>query len=614
MKDKRELKFGIVLLLPLLLLCLALGYPPSQEIQYNEKVAVMINSSWDWSHGWPETDYLSMLRETVSALDYLGYRYDLVNETIAQDDLNSYAMVISVTGTNGEKILDYSTNTGRAVLVLYDVGPELSTGLDITRGKFILGPEGVPEITSESPLTQGLVSEYGSLPLWGAYDHSFGPEAKVLLKNPEGLPVLTEQKSSSGHFVFLLTRALNWNAYSYRLLDNLIQNTTTLAKIGGIPYAMDVPVIIRLDDYSSGSHFWQAYTDITSKLTIAAIMGHMDEDGWLTMEQTGVDIVPHGYEHEDLSALSYEQQAEIIARTVEKYHHYTGGHQPMGYIAPYNRINEDTTKACSENGLSWITTYHGIAQIPRHYYQDFANPVWVLGARPETFADSSAVEEALAEGAVEEKPLLLVEHPSACLEEGRLEDSLSALQAIVNYVDTHDSYYLTGIKDYFRHLIDQKQVCSVDNFIVVEKEIAPGLTFTSPGFDRDHMVQLGSIVPIFYRNNSTVLPALEPGRYPLIPVQDMPVLLKPGPGVVIKSAVYYPEEKRAEILLEAVKVKDIELNIERMPAGSYLVELAQHGEAKSLYSASLSPDEDGTLQVPLQLPPDTLLQLNISSK
>ncbi len=63
----------------------------------------MTNSEWDWDHGWPETDYLSVLRETVSALDYLGYRYDLVNETIAQDDLNSYVMVISVAGTDGKK-------------------------------------------------------------------------------------------------------------------------------------------------------------------------------------------------------------------------------------------------------------------------------------------------------------------------------------------------------------------------------------------------------------------------------------------------------------------------------------------------------------------------------
>ena len=101
---------------------------------------------------------------------------------------------------------------------------------------------------------------------------------------------------------------------------------------------------------------------ITRKLTIAAIMGQMDTEGWLTMSQAGVDVVPHGYNHEDLSTLTYQQQAKIIARTAEKYQQYAG-QQPVGYIAPYNRINEDTTKACSKAGLLWITTYHGMARI-----------------------------------------------------------------------------------------------------------------------------------------------------------------------------------------------------------------------------------------------------------
>ncbi|MFY9188087.1 MAG: polysaccharide deacetylase family protein [bacterium] len=613
MKDKKTFRLTLVLLLPLLLLCLAFSYPPLQEAQHNEKIAVMTNSEWDWDHGWPETDYLSVLRETVSALDYLGYRYDLVNETIAQDDLNSYVMVISVAGTDGKKILRYCTDTDRTVFVLYDVSPELSAGLDITQGKFVLSAEGIPEITKEGPLTKGLVSEYGSLPLWGAYEHCFGPEAEVLLKNPEGLPVLTEQRGSSGRYVFLLTRALTWNAYSYRLLDNLIQEATKLAKIGGVPYAMDVPVIIRLDDFSSGSLFWRAYTDITRKLTIAAIMGQMDTEGWLTMAQSGVDIVPHGYNHEDLSTLTYQQQAKIIARTAEKYQQYAG-QQPVGYIAPYNRINEDTTKACSKAGLLWITTYHGMARIPRHYYRDCLNSVWVLGARPEAFVDAAAVEKALVEGAVEQKPLVFVEHPSARNEEGRLQDSLSALRATVNYVSTHDGYYLTGINDYFSHLIDQKQVHCADNSIVVKNEIAAGLTFTYPDCDREHMMQLGSSVPMFYRHGSTVLPALQPGNYLLTPVQNMPVLLEPGPGVVIKSAVYYPEDKRAEVLLEAFVAKDIELTIDRMPAGSYLVELVQHDEAKSIYTASSSPDGDGRLQLPLRLPQDTMLRLSIALK
>ena len=144
MEDKRIFRLVLVLLLPLLVLCLAFSYPPPQEAQHNEKIAVMANSEWNWAHGWPETDYLSVLRETVSALDYLGYRYDLVNETIAQEELNSYAMAISVAGTHGKKILQYGVDTGRTVFVLYDVSPELSAGLDITGVSPFLVLKGFP--------------------------------------------------------------------------------------------------------------------------------------------------------------------------------------------------------------------------------------------------------------------------------------------------------------------------------------------------------------------------------------------------------------------------------------------------------------------------------------
>ena len=108
---------------------------------------------------------------------------------------------------------------------------ELSSGLGVAAGEFMLEPKDSPQITNEDVLTVGLMSEYGSLPLWGAYDHQFKQDAKILLTNSRGLPVLVEQKGSSGQYVFLLTRALTWNAYSYRLMDNVIRATTDLSRI-----------------------------------------------------------------------------------------------------------------------------------------------------------------------------------------------------------------------------------------------------------------------------------------------------------------------------------------------------------------------------------------------
>ena len=52
----------------------------AQQQEHNSKIAVLIDSQWSYANGWPQTDYMSILRETVSALDYLGYMYDVVDE------------------------------------------------------------------------------------------------------------------------------------------------------------------------------------------------------------------------------------------------------------------------------------------------------------------------------------------------------------------------------------------------------------------------------------------------------------------------------------------------------------------------------------------------------
>ena len=96
----------------------------------------------------------------------------------------------------------------------------------------------------------------------GAYDHQFKQDAKILLTNSRGLPVLVEQRVF-WTICFLITRALTWNAYSYRLMDNVIRAATDLSRIGGVPYAMDVPVLFQLDDFSAWSLYWQDYVDVT---------------------------------------------------------------------------------------------------------------------------------------------------------------------------------------------------------------------------------------------------------------------------------------------------------------------------------------------------------------
>ena len=137
-------------------------------------------------------------------------------------------------------------------------------------------------------------------------------------------------------------------------------------------------------------------TDITKKLTVAAIVSEIGAQDISTLKKAGTEIIPHGYKHEDLSQLSYSQQLETITKAVSEFQKITKA-KPDGYIAPFNRINADTTKACANAQIQWITTYHGMARIPRYYYTDSPNKIWVLGVRPEYFKDAASIIEALDE-------------------------------------------------------------------------------------------------------------------------------------------------------------------------------------------------------------------------
>jgi len=573
----------------------------------NGKVAVIIDSKWNYDNGWPQTDYLKILRETTAALDFWGYSYDIADEKISQEDLNHYAMLISVASASGRKVAQFAKSTGRTVLVLYELKPELAGILNIKIGKYVKETEGAPRITEENNLTRGIVSEYGFLPFWGAYDNDFGPGARVLMESPRGLPIIVEKSGNQGRFVFLLTRALTWNAYSYIFLDNVLQNATDLPRVGGIPYAMDVPIMIRLDDYCNWTPEWEAYTLVTKKLTASAIMKTTNAEELSKLTQRGVEIFPHGYDHEDHSLLSYERQKEVIARAIQKFEEYTGV-KPIGYISPYNRINDETTKVCSELGLKWVITYPGMAKIPRYHYTASPNKVWVLGNRPEQFEDKAEIKKALLEGIAERKPLLFVERPYARSKEGRIDVSLATLRDIISFASSTDGLYLTQVGKFFKKLDEQSSVSCIGDTLSVREDIGEGLTFVHPKCNSGKMIQLGDEILMFYRKDAAVLPALEKGTYAIKFVEKMPMLQSPGPGVVVKSAVYDVNRKIYEIILEPFVDKEIVIDIDNMPAGKYLAKLESETWETTV---NLEVNSDKELKFPLTLTQDTPMQLRI---
>ena len=64
------------------------------------------------------------------------------------------------------------------------IGPEFCKRLGITLGNFNLKEEDNAHVVIENNLTKGIASEYGSIPIWGAYNHSLGANSQVLMKIP----------------------------------------------------------------------------------------------------------------------------------------------------------------------------------------------------------------------------------------------------------------------------------------------------------------------------------------------------------------------------------------------------------------------------------------------
>jgi hypothetical protein len=249
-----------------------------------------------------------------------------------------------------------------------------------------------------------------------------------------------------------------------------------------------------------------------------------------------------------------------------------------------------------------------MARVPRHHYKASPNKVWVLGNRPEHFEDKEAVNKALEEGVVERKPLLFVEHPSARSKEGNLNASLSTLHAIIAFASSTDGVYLTQVGELFKKLDEQLSVSCIGDTLFVEENVGAGLTFIYSKLGHDKMIQLEDRVLMFYRKDAAVLPALEKGTYAVKLVENMPVLRGPGPGLVVKSAVYDIHSKTSEITLEAFVNKEITLEIDNMPAGKYLAKLqSEAGEV----TVNISVADKGQLRLPLNLPQDTPIQISI---
>jgi peptidoglycan/xylan/chitin deacetylase (PgdA/CDA1 family) len=67
-----------------------------------------------------------------------------------------------------------------------------------------------------------------------------------------------------------------------------------------------------------------------------------------------IEIANHGWNHEDFRSFSKDEQSMLMQRTNNKIVE-TLGVNPIVFITPYNRMNDDTIAAMQENGLQYVS-------------------------------------------------------------------------------------------------------------------------------------------------------------------------------------------------------------------------------------------------------------------
>lgn len=71
--------------------------------------------------------------------------------------------------------------------------------------------------------------------------------------------------------------------------------------------------------------------------------------------QFKIEIANHGWQHEDFSRLSLQEQSQLMRKSNEKIHRMLGI-SPSTFIAPFNKINNYTYQAAAENGMNIVSS------------------------------------------------------------------------------------------------------------------------------------------------------------------------------------------------------------------------------------------------------------------
>ena len=83
-------------------------------------------------------------------------------------------------------------------------------------------------------------------------------------------------------------------------------------------------------------------------------IGNENDNNTISNPNAKLEIANHGWNHEDFSLLTKDEQSDLIAKSNDKIFENLGI-RPSVFIPPFNSINNDTVSAALENGIRYIS-------------------------------------------------------------------------------------------------------------------------------------------------------------------------------------------------------------------------------------------------------------------
>ena len=126
----------------------------------------------------------------------------------------------------------------------------------------------------------------------------------------------------------------------------------------------------------------ETFEERNASLTVGVIGNYIGDDAALVnflKEKIGsknfsLDVANHGWNHEDFSILSMQQQSDLLSKSNDQIQDALGV-SPTVFITPFNRMNDETLESMTENGL--LTVSANMTEDHRPFVKNVTGPAGV---------------------------------------------------------------------------------------------------------------------------------------------------------------------------------------------------------------------------------------------